>query len=56
MGTVRPAVLEGSKNTLLTDNYIRLGTDINIHSICNAIVDIRVALVHGRPWAVPAKL
>ena len=52
IGTVRPAVAEGGKNTLLTDNYIRLNTDSQTHSFCNKIVNAEIASNSGRPWGI----
>jgi threonylcarbamoyladenosine tRNA methylthiotransferase MtaB len=51
-GTVRGAVLEGSKNTYLTDNYIRLRTDNKTHSNINKITYVKIEERGGHPWAV----
>jgi threonylcarbamoyladenosine tRNA methylthiotransferase MtaB len=51
IGTVRQAVPEGSKNTLLTDNYIRLSSDIKTRSKCNKIIDVLIVRKDGNPWA-----
>jgi threonylcarbamoyladenosine tRNA methylthiotransferase MtaB len=52
IGTVRQAAPEGAKNTLLTDNYIRLYSDIKTHSNCNKIINVKIANNDGRPWAL----
>jgi len=56
LGTVRPAVFEGTKNTLLTDNYIRLGTDLKYTSFYNNIIDVEITELAGRPWGVAREI
>lgn len=53
VGDIRHAVLEGGKNTLLTDNYIRLGTDVKNASFYSNIARIKIINNNGRAWAVP---
>ena len=50
IGTVRTAVLEGTKNTLLTDNYIRLNIKQGTHSNYNKIINAKITSNRGRPW------
>ncbi|MHB9155097.1 MAG: MiaB/RimO family radical SAM methylthiotransferase, partial [Endomicrobiales bacterium] len=51
-GRTRRAVSEGKKETLLTDNYIRLtaGEEIKNDTNNNKIFDVRIVERDGRPW------
>jgi len=55
IGNIRSVVAEGTNNTLLTDNYIRLNTEIKTHTNINKIIDVEIAQISGRPWAIPVK-
>jgi threonylcarbamoyladenosine tRNA methylthiotransferase MtaB len=52
IGTIRQVVPEGDKNTLLSDNYIRLGTDIKTHSFCSKIINVEITDNSARPWGI----
>lgn len=53
-GTARPAVLEGAKNTALTDNYIRVEFGEAKDLKYEGIFDILITEAHGHPWGSPA--
>lgn len=52
IGKTRPVVREGGKNTLLTDNYIRLSVidDTEKHTKINDIMSATIREKGGRPW------
>jgi len=52
IGTCRPAVREGSGQTLLTDNYIRLETDADSSGISPSIMTVKIIEKNGKPWAI----